>query len=69
MVHLVISLTTASALVRFRIIQTDEYPEKAKSAGVQTTPTLVIPGFPPYVGNLPPAHVVYYLWQAGTSPA
>lgn len=67
MVHLAISLAACCPRLSFRVIQIGEHPQWAESEGVLATPSLVIPGQPPHAGNLPPAHVAYYLWQAGTT--
>ncbi len=64
MVHLAIELGTANPRLQFRIIQVHEFPQLAETAGVQSTPTLVVDGQPPRPGNLPPNHVIYYLWRA-----
>lgn len=66
MVHLAIQLGRANPRLHFRIIQRDEYPERAEKAGVLATPTLVVPPLAPLAGNRPPAHVLFWLWKAAT---
>ncbi|MCL5116842.1 MAG: hypothetical protein M1272_06805 [Firmicutes bacterium] len=68
MVHLVIAASRINPLLQFRIIQADQYPHEAERAGVQSTPTLAIPPDRRLSGNLPPAHLVFYLWEAATQP-
>lgn len=65
MVHLVISLAAVNSRAMFRITQVDQFPRRAQAAGVQRTPTLVIPGITPKPGNILAQHVAYYLWRAG----
>lgn len=69
MVHLAIELGASNPQLQFRIIQVDQFMELAEAADVQSTPTLVIAGQPARPGNLPPSHVIYYLWQAATGLA
>ncbi|PSR20036.1 MAG: hypothetical protein C7B45_16910 [Sulfobacillus acidophilus] len=66
MVHLVTALATINPSLTFRIIQLDAFPDQARIAGVVSTPALITPGLDPKFGNLPPAHLAFYLWQAAT---
>ncbi len=64
MVHLVITIATVNTKLSFRIIQVHQFPQRAARNQVNATPTLVVPGQPPRIGNLPPNHAIFYLWQA-----
>lgn len=64
MVHLAVVIGRINPVIRFRVIQVDQFPEQAEKAGVKSTPTLVVDPLPPHAGNLPSHHLVFYLWQA-----
>lgn len=64
MVHLAISFSTMTSRLRFRVIQTDQYPLRAEQVGVRSTPTLVLPNGRAVAGNLPARHFAFHVWQA-----
>lgn len=69
MVHLVIKISQNHPQLHFRIIQVDQFPTWAQSAGVVSTPSLLIAGQPLHAGNLSPTQLAFYLWLAATPPS
>ncbi|NMP22301.1 hypothetical protein [Sulfobacillus harzensis] len=51
-------------LIAFRIIQTDQFPDLAEKAGVQSTPTLILANGSRWASSLPEPHLAFLVWQA-----
>lgn len=69
MAHLVITMAHVNDHLRFRIIQADQFPDLGRQHTITSTPTLIMPGHTPIIGNVPPAHLAFHLWQGAMNPA